>query len=83
MVQKLRNFRNLWCARTDKGEGAFNQCGHFSDKEGVNFCADVFYGWSLMFYKHMKFRDQARICLALCDFELQIMLSICLTYQSM
>jgi len=27
LVQKLRIFRNLWCVRTDKGEGV-SQCGH-------------------------------------------------------
>jgi len=25
-----RDFRSLWCVRTDKGEG-LSQCGHFSD----------------------------------------------------
>jgi len=33
------------------------------------------------FYKHMKFRIQARLCLAVCDFEAHIMLSLCLTFQ--
>jgi len=32
--------------------------------------------------KHMKIRDQTRICLALYDFEAQIVLSVCLTFQS-
>jgi len=31
------------------------------------------------FYKHMKFRNQARLCLAIYDFEAHIMLS--LTFQ--
>jgi len=29
----------------------------------------------------MKFRNQARLCLAIYDFEAHIMLSICLTFQ--
>jgi len=33
------------------------------------------------FYKHMKFRIQARLCLAIYDFEAHIMLSLCLTFQ--
>jgi len=33
------------------------------------------------FYKHMKFREQARLCLAVSDFEAHIMLSLCLTLQ--
>jgi len=33
------------------------------------------------FYKHMKFRNQARLCKAICDFETHIMLSLCLTFQ--
>jgi len=36
----------------------------------------------VLFYKHMKFRNKARLCLAISDFEAQIMLSIglCLDY---
>jgi len=34
------------------------------------------------FYKHMKFQIQARLCLAIYDFEARIMLSLCLTFQS-
>jgi len=30
--------------------------------------------------KHMKFQNQARLCLAVFDFEARIMLSICLTF---
>jgi len=30
----------------------------------------------------MKFRNQARLCLAIHDFEGHIMLSLCLTFQS-
>jgi len=30
----------------------------------------------------MKFRNQARICLAVFDFEAHIMLSLCLTFQA-
>jgi len=45
-VQKtFRIFRNLWCVRTDKGEGGLSRSGHFADL-GFNFslfCADVFY----------------------------------------
>jgi len=33
------------------------------------------------FYKHMKFRNQARLCLTIYDFEARIMLSLCLTFQ--
>jgi len=33
------------------------------------------------FYKHMKFGNQARLCLAVSDFEAHIMLSLCLTFQ--
>jgi len=29
------------------------------------------------FYKHMKFRNQAWLCLAIYDFEAHIMLSLC------
>jgi len=29
----------------------------------------------------MKFRNQARLCLAVFDFEAQIVLSLCLTFQ--
>jgi len=29
----------------------------------------------------MKFRNQARLCLAIYDFEVHIMLSLCLTFQ--
>jgi len=32
-------------------------------------------------YKHMKFRIQARLCLAICDFVARNMLSLCLTFQ--
>jgi len=31
----------------------------------------------MFFYKHMKFRIQARLCLANYDFETRIMLSLC------
>jgi len=31
--KKLTFFRNLWCVRTDKGEGGLNQCG----QEGGQF----------------------------------------------
>jgi len=31
------------------------------------------------FYKHMKFRNQARLCLVVFDFEAHSMLSSCLT----
>jgi len=34
-----------------------------------------------VFYKHMKFRIQAWLCLAIYDFEARIMLSLCLTFQ--
>jgi len=34
-----------------------------------------------VFYKHMKFRIQARLCLAIYDFEARIMPSLCLTFQ--
>jgi len=34
-----------------------------------------------IFYKHMKFRIQALLCLAIYDFEAHIMLSLCLTFQ--
>jgi len=33
------------------------------------------------FYKHMKFQNWARLCLAASDFEAHIMLSLCLTLQ--
>jgi len=35
----------------------------------------------LFFYKHMKFRNQARLCLAVFDFKAYSMLSLCLTFQ--
>jgi len=35
----------------------------------------------LFFYKHMKFWDQARLCLAIYNLEVRIMLSLCLTFQ--
>jgi len=35
----------------------------------------------LFFYKHIKFRNQARLCLAVFDFEVRIMLSLRLTFQ--
>jgi len=35
----------------------------------------------VFFYKHMKFRIQARLCLAIYNFEARIMLSLCLTFQ--
>jgi len=34
-----------------------------------------------LFYKHMKFRDQARLCLAVSEFEAHIMPSLCLTFR--
>jgi len=34
-----------------------------------------------MFYKHMKFWIQARLCLAIYDFEVLIMLNLCLAFQ--
>jgi len=34
-----------------------------------------------VFHKHMKFRIQARLCLAIYEFEAHIMLSLCLTFQ--
>jgi len=39
----------------------------------ANFSFDKNYTF---FYKHMKFRNQARLCLAVFDFEAQIMLSL-------
>jgi len=37
----LRNFRNLWCVRTDKGRGGLSQCGHFVNKVvGVSIFRD-------------------------------------------
>jgi len=33
------------------------------------------------FYKHMKFLNQARLCLAVSDFEAHVILSLCLTFQ--
>jgi len=35
-----------------------------------------------MFYKHMKFRNQARLCLAISDFEARIMLRFMLRFRS-
>jgi len=35
----------------------------------------------VFFYKHMKFQNEARLCLAIYDFEARIMLSLCLTFQ--
>jgi len=34
----------------------------------------------MFFYKHMKFRLQARLCFGTCDFEAHIMLSLCLIF---
>jgi len=44
-VQKTREFSKFMVC--PHGQGWLSQCGHFSDKGGVNFsrfCADVFYG---------------------------------------
>jgi len=30
-----------------------------------------------LFYKHTKFRNQARLCLTIYDFKARIMLSLC------
>jgi len=35
----------------------------------------------IIFYKLMKFRNQARLCLATYNFETRIMLSLCFTFQ--
>jgi len=35
----------------------------------------------MFFNKYMKFRNQARLCLAVSDYEAHIMLSICLTFE--
>jgi len=35
------------------------------------------------FYKHIKFRNQAWLCLAIYDFEARILLSLCLTFQGL
>jgi len=35
----------------------------------------------VFFYKHINFRNQARLCLAVYDFEARNMLSLCLTFQ--
>jgi len=35
----------------------------------------------MFFLKHMKFRNQARLCLAVFDFETRIMLGLCLTFK--
>jgi len=35
----------------------------------------------MFFYKHLKIRIQAQLCLAIYDFEARIMLSLCLTIQ--
>jgi len=32
-------------------------------------------------YKHMKFWNQARLCLEIYNFDARIMLSLCLTFQ--
>jgi len=39
------------------------------------------YLMTMFFYKHMKFWNQARLCLAIYDFEARITLSLCLTFQ--
>jgi len=36
--------------------------------------------YMFFFYKHMKFRNQARLCFAVFNFEAHIMLSLCLTF---
>jgi len=36
---------------------------------------------SSTFFKHMKFRNQAPLCLAVLDFEAHMMRSLCLTFQ--
>jgi len=42
-------------------------------------------GWQtlvyMFFYNHMKFWNQARLCLAIFDFEASIILSLCLIIQ--
>jgi len=50
-----------------------------SNRINVEYYSKCFYVH--VFYKHMKFRIQARLCLAIYDFEAQIMLSLCLTLQ--
>jgi len=35
----------------------------------------------MFFYKHIKFCNQAQLCLAIYGFEAHIMLSLCLTVQ--
>jgi len=40
-----------------------------------------FFNVHVSFYKHMKFRNQARLYLPIYDFEARIMLSVCLTFQ--
>jgi len=44
----------------------------------IYFC---YFAYMFFFYKHMKLRNQARLCLAIYNFEVRIMLCICLTFQ--
>jgi len=51
LVKEHRIFRNLWCARTDKGEGVEpvrTFCGQGREINFSRFCADVLYGRPLM-----------------------------------
>jgi len=46
-VKNFGFFKNFGVFARTRGERKLSQCGHFVDKEGVNFsrfCADVFYG---------------------------------------
>jgi len=45
------------------------------------FLFSFFYTCTHVFYKHIKFRNQAQLYLAVYDFEARIMLSLCLTFQ--
>jgi len=41
----------------------------------------LLHAYMFFLYEHVKFRIQARICLAIFDFEARFMLSLCLTFQ--
>jgi len=54
--------------------------GYFFNKKYVWFLICLFH--YMFFYKHMKCRNQARLCLAIYDFEAHIMLLNFSRYQT-
>jgi len=60
LVQKLRIFQNLWCVRTNMGEGVETAVRTLFGQEGRNvnfsrFCVDVFYGRPLKTFSAISY----------------------------